>query len=75
MDKNLNVTLIKNILYNEIKKYFDYSNKISKIESKYNLVDEILNILKEKNYKMWVETYEKVYGKPLKYLTKEDKGE
>jgi len=36
---------------------------------------ENVKLMKEKNYKMWVETYEKVYGKPLKYLTKEDKGE
>ena len=50
MEKTLNITLIKELLYLEVKDYYEKIQKQEKIYSDINLLNEVIKLLESENY-------------------------
>ncbi len=55
--KNLNISLIKELLYLEIKDYYDKINKQKDLQSNISMLEEMIKILESENYEYMKENY------------------
>ena len=51
MENKLNISLIKELLYLEVKDYYEKTNKQTRIQDDINLLNEMIKILESENYK------------------------
>ena len=51
MENKLNISLIKELLYLEVKDYYEKTNKQKRIQDDINLLNEMIKILESENYK------------------------
>ena len=57
MEKKLNISLIKELLYLEVKDYYDKTKKQKNIKSDINLLQELITMLESENYKEMNDNY------------------